>query len=363
MPLYIQGYSIQCAQGSGAAAVYPQLFQPRAPVARDILFLDQRLSVPYFDAFAEVKLAQAALIGLIERHLHEAVAHAGWPADALRTVPIFIGSTSYLMAACEQQFGQGPVYYSLNDVADYFAREYGNHKVFNLATSCTSSAHALLYAQSMMACLGLDQALVVGFESFNSLTFEHFQALGLLAGWPYVPFVQSDGLILGEGIACLAVGNQPGGAYRIGLRAAVSHTDTGSLLTTGTDSVYAVMAAALSAAGLSPQEIVLVKAHGVGSSSDEAEQTALNRLLPCVPVALFKPYVGHTLGASGLLELVLLLLCLEQQALPALPEPEAYAACALNVAAQGMPLGEGHYLLNCFGFGGSNVSWIIGWHR
>ncbi|HRL34601.1 MAG TPA: hypothetical protein PLK27_07495, partial [Neisseria sp.] len=109
-----------------------------------------------------------------------------------------------------------------------------------------------------------------------------------------------------------------------------------------------------------PGQIRLVKTHGIGSAAaDEAEAAALHALLPNTPRAALKPFIGHTLGAAAIIETALLLSCLHQSALPPLPAAAAYAQTDAPLAAHGLTLGSGLYLMNFFGFGGSNTSIIL----
>ena len=120
------------------------------------------------------------------------------------------------------------------------------------------------------------------------------------------------------------------------------------------------MQAALSDAAAQPGQIRLVKTHGIGSAAaDEAEAAALHALLPNTPRAALKPFIGHTLGAAAIAETALLLSFLHQGALPPLPAAAAYAQTDAPLAAHGLTLGSGLYLMNFFGFGGSNTSIIL----
>ena len=61
-----------------------------------------------------------------------------------------------------------------------------------------------------------------------------------------------------------------------------------------------------------------------------------------------KPYVGHTIGACGTLELALFLSCIEDNFIPKLPSQSEALKCS-----------GGTFLLNYFGFGGNNTSLVI----
>src|SRR5690606_19023992 len=78
--------------------------------------------------------------------------------------------------------------------------------------------------------------------------------------------------------------------------------------------VKAAMAHAIAASGLAPEDVDLVNPHATGTPyNDAAEARALAELLPHrPPIVATKGATGHTLGASGALEVVMCLVSLEQ---------------------------------------------------
>ena len=93
------------------------------------------------------------------------------------------------------------------------------------------------------------------------------------------------------------------------LKAGANLCDTHGVSAANPDgsTVAAVMQQALDAAGLAPADILAVKAHGTASLlNDEAEAAGMHRVFPAIPPMLaMKPFIGHTFGACGLNELLL----------------------------------------------------------
>ncbi|EGZ44954.1 beta-ketoacyl synthase N-terminal-like domain-containing protein [Neisseria wadsworthii] len=350
---YLAGISMQCAQGSGSGArIALADSQPPAKIAFD--FLNQPQQAAYFRAFDNERLDETALFSLLEQYLLEAAEDAGWGGEALSDTPVFIGSTSYLLPyyeihylAQQQPFGK----YSLHQFSDHLKQSYGNHQVYCFATACTSSGHALMQAHAMLESGLIERALVVGFETFNLLTLMHFHSLGLLAE-QCVPF-GGDGFVLGEGIACLALlKEKPDCEKQFRLVSASANTGAASPVETDSESLSKVMRHALQQAGVAADDVCMVKAHAVGTgATDEAEADALQSVFGRqVPLAAFKPLIGHTQGASAALETVLLYQALLQGSLEG------------GVALQGScPLGAGFYMANFFGFGSSNMAFVWEW--
>ena len=121
------------------------------------------------------------------------------------------------------------------------------------------------------------------------------------------------------------------------------------------------MRKALKMAGLRPEDIDYVNAHGTGTpNNDASESAALRRVFgeKMPPVSSTKAFTGHTTSASGSIEAVFCLLALQEGFIPAnlnwtTPDP----ACI--IPATGGPARLKHILCNAFGFGGNDSSLLF----
>jgi 3-oxoacyl-[acyl-carrier-protein] synthase-1 len=119
---------------------------------------------------------------------------------------------------------------------------------------------------------------------------------------------------------------------------------------------------AMTKAKLSPIDISAIKAHATGTiENDKAEAEALMHLFPShTNITALKPYIGHTMGACGTNELVLLMESLKQNFIPkTLNFLEIDNIHPLKPLTTNIPAIAGYYLLNYLGFGGNNCSLII----
>jgi len=126
------------------------------------------------------------------------------------------------------------------------------------------------------------------------------------------------------------------------------------------------MRAALADAGLEPDQIGYVNAHGTGTLANDATETAAIREVfgagaGELPVSSTKSSHGHTLGAAGGLEAVATLLGLREGFLPpttnfTVPDP----ACDLDVIPnQSRQVRVAHAMSNSFAFGGLNAVLVL----
>lgn len=254
---------------------------------------------------------------------------------------------------------------AMGGLAETIARRFGlRGPDYTINTACTSSANALIYADAMIREGLIDHALIVGLEIFNVITALGFQSLALLAPNGMRPFdAARAGLVLGEGVSALVVGATPGpSGFR--LRAGANLCDTHGVSAANPDgsTVAAVMQQALDAAGLAASDILAVKAHGTASLlNDEAEAAGMHRVFPAIPPMLaMKPFIGHTFGACGLNELLLVCGAIERGHLPPMPGISAEPGeLGLTLNQTWAPVPKGAFLLNYFGFGGNNTSLVV----
>lgn len=126
------------------------------------------------------------------------------------------------------------------------------------------------------------------------------------------------------------------------------------------------MRSALKHAGLSPDDIDYINAHGTSTpAGDIAETEAIKRLLGerayRVPVSSSKSQFGHLLGAAGAIEAIVSILAIQEDLLPptinyTTPDPQCDLDYVPNAAR---PARVDTVLSNSFGFGGHNVSLLF----
>ncbi len=242
-----------------------------------------------------------------------------------------------------------------------------------ISNACASGANALGHAWSLLRSGRAHQALAGGYEGLCQLVFAGFDSLQALSPTPCRPFdANRDGLSIGEGAAVFALETLEHASRRnaailgeiAGYAAATDihhltqpHPDGDAALTT--------MTAACRAAGVSPEAIDYVNAHGTGTVlNDSSEAAAINRWAgsraPALNVSSTKSSVGHLLGAAGAVEAAVCLMALRGQWLPPTlttvsPDP----LCQFPILRQPTEARVEVALSNSFGFGGANATLIL----
>ena len=361
-PIYLQRAALHCALGDDLLHAAQALQRGQTP--QDEPFVLHEVQEPRTYLYA-AKTGES-LSERLDRLLAETL---GGPPQTLDDCLLIVASTSLdiseLEALTTERQGFCPDdSTSLDLLAHQLRQRWGFAAAFTLNTACTSAANGLLYGARLINAGQYARTLVLSFETPSAIAMQGFGALMLTSpsgqSRPFHP--ERDGLLLGEAYAAALLSREPGDAPLARLLGGFSACDTSSLTTTREDGshIHWVMQQALNSAGCSAAQINLVKLHGTATSAnDEAENNGMRRLygeqMPAL--SLLKPWLGHTLGACGLSESLLLLKTLQLGALPAVD----YASEALlPFSAEPQALAADSMLLtNFFGFGGNNASLVL----
>jgi 3-oxoacyl-[acyl-carrier-protein] synthase I len=316
---------------------------------------------------------EARLPAVVEAVVDAALREAGLRPDDRRKMALCVGSSSFDISVSESLYRKelaagGHVLplrsSSFANLAEAVRRRFAlSGEDYSFNTACTSSANGLWYASRLVRAGAVDHALVLGVELMNDFTALGFLGLGLLTRSEMRPFdAGRDGLVLGEAVAALVVGRGDDGAFH--WRGGANVCDTHSMVAACPDgaAISAVIEDALADAALAASDIAAVKAHGTANpANDDAEAAGMLRAFPVLPpLCALKPFLGHTLGASGLTETILFYRALEKGFLVATPGIGADAAdCGVMLNQSERPMTRGHFMMNTFGFGGNDTSLVI----
>ena len=250
-----------------------------------------------------------------------------------------------------------------------------------LTTACASGASAIQLGVEAIRRGATTRALCVGTDGSmhpeSMIRFSLLSALSTSNDAPEKaakPFSKNrDGFVMAEGAATLVLEDESvalaRGAKILGYIAGVGEgADTFHRTRSNPDGAQIVrcMTSAIADAGLTPNDIDYVNAHGTGTpENDKMESLGIERVFgeraPKVPVSSNKSMIGHTLTAAGAVEAAISLLTLRHQMLPPtinheIPDP----TISLDVVPNQARLAKvRHILSNSFGFGGQNVSLVI----
>jgi 3-oxoacyl-[acyl-carrier-protein] synthase II len=254
-----------------------------------------------------------------------------------------------------------------------------NHSV---VTACATGVHALGDAARLIALGDADVMVAGGAEAaVGELGMAGFcAARALSTGFNDNPTAASrpwdearDGFVMGEGAGVLVLEEfehaKARGAKIYGEVIGYGMSGDAYHITApaeGHDGAFRAMKAALASAGITPDQIQYVNAHGTSTPlGDDLELEAVERLwgdaARGLAMSSTKSAVGHLLGAAGAVEGIFSILAIRDQVAPAtlnLEKPSRESAID-RVAKEPQPRKIDIALSNSFGFGGTNASIIF----
>lgn len=251
-----------------------------------------------------------------------------------------------------------------------------------VVTACASSANAIGEAVEMIRRGAADAILaggaeaaivpvaVAGFNSMNAVSTRNNAPMEACR-----PFdLERDGFVMGEGAACLVLESyemaHARGAKILAEVIGYSATSDAFHITAPAENgagAHVCMRNALANAGLAPEQIDYINAHGTSTKlNDVGETRAIKSTFGehayHLAVSSTKSMTGHLLGAAGAMESIFCLKALQDDVIPPTinyqnPDPE----CDLDYVPNEARQQELTYVMtNSFGFGGHNACLIFG---
>lgn len=404
----ITGIGIVTALGRGADANWRALTAGQSGIRRITRFPVEGLKVTFGGAVDHMGVGQLSAaqrsFAMARAVAEEALAQAGWQdhrfAGALvaalppvelewpqrRHFALRAGASDYAaMLAAADEGPESPYHvdFLFGTVAERLARAFGTAGApITVSTACASGATAIQTAVEAIRRGDCDRALVIGSE--GSLQVEALVRFGLLSALSTAnedpagaarPFARDrDGFVMAEGAAALVLERPQMAAARGAdvlayVRGCGEAADTFHRTRSNPDggAIVRAMAGAIADAGLTPDDIDYVNAHGTGTPENDkmeclAIQLVFGERAQHLPVSSNKSMIGHTLSAAGAIEAAFSVMTLRHQLLPPTinyrhPDP----AIPLDVVPnEARPARVRTVLSNSFGFGGQNVSVVLG---
>ncbi|RYZ57985.1 MAG: hypothetical protein EOP07_08325 [Proteobacteria bacterium] len=292
----------------------------------------QRVTQILFDEAAELRTVSNNRIGLFVGTTTSGV--SGFFQLAARAKNSGLSVESLLHPSMQQSF-----------VAKQLARAFKiQGPVYTFSSSCAASAQALLMADDALRMNWIDAAIVIGADVLNPVTLHGFDCLQLLDPNYCEPFTKARaGINLSESAVALLLQKSDDSRHtRIGSHAALSEAHHMTQPSPHGEWMGQAMHRALAKAKVNANELSLINPHGTGTEANDAcEMQAIETLgVSLDKVFPSKRFTGHSLGASGALEIVMSSLMLEDLH-ERNPNEKIFA------------------LKNSFGFGGANVSLVL----
>lgn len=271
----------------------------------------------------------------------------------------------------------------IGPLASHIADKFGTKgSPISLSTACASGASAIQLGVEAIRRRETDATLCIGSDgSINQEAVIRFSLLSALSTsneppqGAAKPFSKNrDGFVMAEGAGALVLESYEAakarGANILGVFEGCGEmADAFHRTRSSPDGkpIIGAIANAIKDAGLTPGDIDYVNAHGTGTPENDKMEylgvsSVLGERMKSVPISSNKSMIGHTLSAAGAVEAVISLLTLQHQRIPPtinynVPDPTIPLDVVPNRARDARLR---HVLSNSFGFGGQNVSLVMG---
>jgi 3-oxoacyl-[acyl-carrier-protein] synthase-1 len=259
--------------------------------------------------------------------------------------------------------------HNLYSLAD-FTRRYLNVEgpAVTVSTACSSSAKVFVSGVRLLTAGLADAVVVGGVDSLCRNTLYGFASLDLVGKEPCRPCdPERSGISIGEAGGFALLERIEAGAAHSGVQLLGygESSDAYHMSTPHPEGEGAAlsMQRALACAGLKPEAVDYINMHGTASQvNDSMEDKAITAVFGRnTPASSTKGWTGHALGAAGITEAVISMLCIQQGIKPGCLnarhiDPSFTSRILLNNETG--PVSR--VLSNSFGFGGSNASLIFG---
>lgn len=286
--------------------------------------------------------------------------------DALKKTTFDITSqrVAFVLASTKgniQELEHGGVRVNLAESAQVISQRVGFTTMpIVVCNACISSTSAQVLALRLIESGTYDYVIVNGTDCLSKFVVAGFSSLKAVSPEPCRPFdMDRTGLNLGEASATMVLG-----------RTDAEHADTtwtivGGAVRNDADHISNPSktaegcSRAIKTLSCDASELSLVSVHGTATLyNDQMEAVALQRNnLSEVPTLALKGYLGHTMGAAGILETIISLCCIEDgKTLPSKGFEELGVSAKVNISNAPIET-KGHTLLKIIsGFGGCNAA-------
>ncbi|MDT8393470.1 MAG: beta-ketoacyl synthase N-terminal-like domain-containing protein [Bacteroidales bacterium] len=242
------------------------------------------------------------------------------------------------------------------------------HSPVIISNACVSGVTGLIYASRMIRSGKVRHVVVSGGDLISEFIVSGFQSFQSLSQKACKPFDKNrDGLTLGEGCGTIILSGEKkvfDDADPIQVLAGAGSNDANHISgpsRTGEGLLIAIRHA-LELSGLTPRHIDTISAHGTATAyNDEMEAKAFSSAgLGMVPLNSYKGYIGHTLGAAGVIETAISMNALRKNMqFQSMGYEEHGVSQSINIIKDTRSEEINTCLKTASGFGGSNAAVVL----
>ncbi|MFR9650623.1 MAG: beta-ketoacyl synthase N-terminal-like domain-containing protein [Rikenellaceae bacterium] len=232
---------------------------------------------------------------------------SGRSIDGERTA-LIISTTKGNIEMINRDFERSYLWEMGRRIANYFGYR---GRVTVVSNACVSGVSAVAIGTRMVERSEVDNVFIVGVDIVSEFVVSGFNSFKSISPNICRPYDSGrDGLTLGEGCGAILLSSEAGAESESIVVSGYGLTDDANHISgpsrTG-DGLFYAIERAMESAGVTGDDIGLINAHGTATPfNDDMESKAIAWAgLTASPCNSLKPYIGHTLGASGVIEIII----------------------------------------------------------
>ncbi len=286
--------------------------------------------------------------------------------DTLLIITTTKGNIDLLDPDLQKEFGKQRIF--LHEMAKVISGFFNNpNRAMIISNACISGVLGIVYGERLIRSGKYRNVIVSGGDLMSEFIVSGFQSFQSLSEKACKPFDKSrDGLTLGEGCGTIIMSSGADAFNDIDVRVlgGAGSNDANHISgpsRTG-EGLFLAIRQAMNLAGMTPEKIDSISAHGTATDyNDEMEAIAFSRAgLESVPLNSYKGYIGHTLGAAGVIEAAISLRSMKMNMLFRSAGYEHHGVTKkISVIKENMEKEINTCLKTASGFGGSNAAVIF----
>jgi len=333
---------------------HPYLNYTKAPIS---MVNSKKIQEEIIGIFSDVTFTRFESLAILSLHnaLKNSIVDAGSPKT------LFILSTTKGNIELLKQGVKPSDQIFLHNTAQKIAGLFGFiARPVVVCNACISGVLAILLAKRYIDSGKYDDVVVTGVDIVTEFVVAGFESFKSMSEKPCKPFdANRDGLSLGEGAGTVIISRRKK-SESIKIVSGSSANDANHI--SGPSRTGEGLYLAAKNALLNNHKIDFISAHGTATQyNDDMESHAINRLqINEIPVNSFKGYFGHTLGAAGVIEIILTKhSMLNNMLYTSLGMENAGVASPLNVITHKQKKTLSRCLKLSSGFGGCNAAIVL----
>ena len=274
---------------------------------------------------------------------------------------LFISTTKGNIHQLSTSLEKASISLMAKKIADYFQIKTEPIVVCN---ACVSGVLAVNTAKRYIEMGLYDDAYVLALDELTDFVLTGFNSFQVMDFEECKPFdINRKGVNLGEAVAAVYISkDKTEKSFQILGEASINDANHISGPSRTGEGLVRSVERALQEANINSSDIDYISAHGTATNyNDEMEAIAFDRLkMNHIPTNSLKSYFGHTLGASGLLEIILAMKQAEENiVLKNLNFSELGTSVSINIPKNNLAKKINIFLKTSSGFGGSNAVIIL----